>query len=212
MQNIRQRILHIIQQRGRATVADLAEALGMAPVSVRHHLDILQGDGLIRVDGVRRRRGAGRPQHVYSLTPEAYDVFPKNYEELLHWLLTELEARMSDQEVETLLFHIARDMANLLPPQAHLTPEERMDHIVTFLNERGYMATWEKEEEGIAVIVANCPYAGLVQEHGRLCHLDQYLLQLLLQADEAARLESSIRDGAHRCRLSLPVHALAPAS
>ena len=212
MQNIRQKILHIIKERGRATVADLADELGMAPVSVRHHLDILQGDGLIQVDGVRRRRGAGRPQHVYSLTSEAYEVFPKNYEELLHWLLSELEEHMPEREIDALLFRIARHMANMFfnispPPNSDL-----VERVVAFLNERGYMATWNEEEGRITITVANCPYAGLIQEHGELCLLDQYLVQLLLQSEEKARLETSIRDGAHRCRLVLPIYVPAPAS
>ncbi len=213
MQNIRQRILHIIQERGRATVAELADVLGMAPVSVRHHLDILQGDGLIQVDGVRRRRGAGRPQHIYSLTPEASQVFPKNYEEFLHLLLCDLEERVPDQEVEALLRRLAERMARkaAIPPGASLT-DTLLEEVVSFLDERGYMARWERQENQIAITVANCPYAGLIQKHGKLCYLDIYLLQLLLQSEEEVELQTSIRDGAHRCRLTLPVYALLPAS
>ena len=38
---------------------ELAEQLGMAQVSVRHHLDILVGEDLVESSGVRRRNGAG---------------------------------------------------------------------------------------------------------------------------------------------------------
>ena len=54
MHSVRQSILEILKESGTATVADLAERLEMAPVSVRHHLDILQGDNLIRVGRVER--------------------------------------------------------------------------------------------------------------------------------------------------------------
>ncbi len=204
MQNVRQRILQILQERGRATVADLAEALNMAPVSVRHHLDILQGDGLIRVDGVRRRRGAGRPQHVYALTPEAVLVFPKNYEEVLHYLLETLEQDLSPQQMDALVCHIARRIAS----QFRVAPgseEERFDRAVAFLNERGYMARWEQDEDGVMLLLVNCPYAGLIGEHEQLCRLDAVLLQHLLNREEEPLVESTIREGAYQCRFRVPV-------
>ena len=51
---VRKHILDILKERSGATVAELAGCLEMAPVSVRHHLDILQGDNLIRIDRLAR--------------------------------------------------------------------------------------------------------------------------------------------------------------
>ncbi len=208
MQNIRQRILQIIQERGRATVAELADALGMAPVSVRHHLDILQGDGLIRVDGVRRRSGAGRPQHVYSLTPEAYDVFPKNYHHLLHHLLVDLEEGMAPDAfralVERVAYRMAQDAA-LDPTLQAQSPEGFLDRVVDFLNDHGYMASWTKEGETYRLRFANCPYVGLVHTHPSLCYLDRVLVRSLLRCDDEVQVEESIREGGHRCVLRLPI-------
>ncbi|MBC8449281.1 MAG: ArsR family transcriptional regulator, partial [Chloroflexi bacterium] len=59
MNDVRQHILNILKERGQATVADLAAALKRAPVSVRHHLDILQKQELIRMAGVQRRSSRG---------------------------------------------------------------------------------------------------------------------------------------------------------
>jgi len=36
-----------MRARGRCTVTDLAEASGVSPVSVRHHLANLQAEGLV---------------------------------------------------------------------------------------------------------------------------------------------------------------------
>ncbi len=202
MQNVRQRILQILQERGQATVADLAEALNMAPVSVRHHLDILQGDGLIRVDGVRRRRGAGRPQHVYALTPEAILVFPKNYEEVLHHLLAVLEEDFPAERVDAFLERVAQRIAR----EARLKgPEDvLLDQVVAFLNERGYMARWEMSEKGAVISLVNCPYAGLIAQHGRLCRMDVCLIFHLLGGKKEPVLESAIRDGARQCQIQVP--------
>ncbi len=58
---VRKHILEILKETGGATVAELADRLEMAPVSVRHHLDILQGDGLICIGRVERTGSVGRP-------------------------------------------------------------------------------------------------------------------------------------------------------
>ncbi len=209
MQNVRQRILQIIQERGQATVAELAELLDMAPVSVRHHLDILQGDGLIRVDGVRRRPGAGRPQHVYTLTPQALEVFPKNYHHVLHHFLTELKARETGDEVERFIQRVARrmaeDMVVELPPEH--TWEERLSAVVAALNAHGYMASWTAREDGWLICLANCPYVGLIDRHPEFCCLDRHVLQALLPSAPPVQLQETIRDGAYRCQLKVPVPA-----
>jgi len=203
---VRQRILELIQERGQVTVADLADALGMAPVSVRHHLDILQGDGLIRVDGVRRRTGAGRPQHTYSLTPEAVTMFPKNYKSLLHHLLDDLKCSFPRETLDHMIERIAERMAQEIQwdgaPTADV--EARLDRIVAFLSERGYLARWERRQDGTYVITtANCPYADLAPEHRELCRLDALLVQHLTR--EPITQEGVIRNGAHPCAYVLRV-------
>lgn len=213
MQDVRKRILQIIQERGHATVAELAEILGMAPVSVRHHLDILQGDGLIRVDGVRRRPGAGRPQHVYTLTPEAVEVFPKNYDGVLRHLLAELRSRIPPAEMEALIRQVASRMAEEIKASVEDVPsswEEQLDAIVAALNERGYMARWEKDREGYRILLANCPYAGLVDAFDEFCALDAQLISELLPSTHPATLRETARDGAPRCILIVPVPASVP--
>ena len=71
MHAVRKHILEILKERNGATVAELADCLEMAPVSVRHHLDILQGDNLICVERLERKGNVGRPQQVYALTADA---------------------------------------------------------------------------------------------------------------------------------------------
>jgi predicted ArsR family transcriptional regulator len=48
VQPIRRRIAEILKEQGTATVAELADQLGIAQVSVRHHLDILIGEDLVQ--------------------------------------------------------------------------------------------------------------------------------------------------------------------
>jgi len=89
---VRKSILEILkEQRDGATVAELAERLAMAPVSVRHHLDILQGDNLICVQRLERKGNVGRPQQIYTLTAEANCYFPNNFAGLADKLVTQIK-------------------------------------------------------------------------------------------------------------------------
>ena len=75
-------------RRGEATVNELAEALSLTDNAVRSHLSTLERDGLVRQSG--KRTATRKPEALYSLTPEAGQLFPKAYDLLLinfsiHW-------------------------------------------------------------------------------------------------------------------------------
>ena len=49
MDGSRLEILRIINEHPHTTVNDIAESLGLAPISVRYHLNLLERDGLIGI-------------------------------------------------------------------------------------------------------------------------------------------------------------------
>ncbi len=182
MQTIRKRILEILKERGGASVSELAEELGMAPVSVRHHLDILQGQGLVTIPRVRRRRTVGRPQQVYTLTEAAADQFPNNFRSLTNVVLDEIKEVVSPEELKEIFQRIAQRTAEEAPPPKEgQTLEERLTEVVEFLSKKGYLPRWERNEQGDYLLhIFNCPYAGVSEEHPELCQMDATLAQILL--------------------------------
>ncbi|MCC7355110.1 MAG: ArsR family transcriptional regulator [Anaerolineae bacterium] len=211
MQPIRQHILEILKERGTATVADFGRELGMAPVSVRHHLDILQADGLIHSPGVHRKGRVGRPQQVYALTPAAGRHFPNNFRGLTNDLLDELKITLQPTRMVRMLQNIATREASefsALAPEASL--EERLDKIAEFLSERGYLARWEKANDRYLLHALNCPYAGAAESHHELCELDLTLVSQLLGVK--ARRVSRMAEGDNRCSFVVEVPVTAEAS
>ncbi len=192
--------------QGAATVAELADHLEMAQVSVRHHLDILIGEDLVIAAGVRRREGAGRPSQVYELTDEAAKFFPQRNTILAADMLDELKATLSPQELRGLLLRLAEKTAKLAPS---LSPddslEEQLDIIAVFLTEQGYSAHWEKQNGTYELHACNCPYTGVADQHSELCMMDQAMIHHLMP--DLIRLESRVLDGTTHCRyaLQLPV-------
>ena len=99
-QSTRDTILHALKSSNQATVEALAEIANVSPVTVRHHLNSLQADGLIEVDSVRRK--VGRPYYVYSLSESGHELFPHKYVRLTNRLLDELKATLPPEQVNQL--------------------------------------------------------------------------------------------------------------
>jgi predicted ArsR family transcriptional regulator len=194
--------LELLKERNGATVAELADSLNMAPVSVRHHLDILQGDNLICVDRLERKGNVGRPQQVYALTNVANEHFPDNFAALAAGLVRQLKRVLPPQEVEAAFKALAQDFAaKTLPALATLSTTDRLEEVTRFLNERGYLARWEVDESGengsFLLHKCNCPYAGVSDEHNELCLMDQALINELM--GESCQRTQSMANNARCC-------------
>lgn len=209
MQPVRRRIAEILKEQGSATVAQLAEQLGMAQVSVRHHLDILVGEDLIELTGVLRHNGAGRPSQVYALTPHAAKLFPQRYDVLASNILTELKAVLPGDAVRGVLQRVAEKTAQEAPLETPNQPiEDRLEQVTGFLTEKGYNARWEKHGGRYELHMCNCPYAGVSDAHPELCMMDETMMRRLLP--DAIRLQTRRMDDTAHCRYLIDSTPIGP--
>jgi predicted ArsR family transcriptional regulator len=184
MQQTRRHILDILKEHKEATideiVAELSDRIGkITAVTVRHHLEILRGDGLVAAPTVRRRSAPGRPQYVYTLTERAADMFPNNYQGLASGLLEQLKQQLPAEKVEAILDGIAENMINAaMVPDAPI--EIRLDHVVAFLNNNGYTASWSRARDGHTLSVINCPYEQVSCGNAEVCKMDKKLIEGLV--------------------------------
>jgi len=165
-------IIRTLRSKGRCTVKDLAEAAGISPVSVRHHLASLQADGLIQLQEVRH--GVGRPRHEFSLTEQALELFPSRYLRLTSRLLNEIKGSFSEEQVEGLLSSVADAMAADYTAQLQGLPlEERLVRLAELLDEEGFAAEIERRGEDVIIRELSCPYLHIGQEHPEVCLIGQ---------------------------------------
>ena len=198
MQSTRQAILDYLKTHGQATVDELASVLALTPVTVRHHLDILRGDGLVGAPIIRHRTSRGRPQYVFTLTERASAHFPKNYDDLATKLLDEVRVQGGEPFVNVIFEGVAARLSAEAPALVAGEPfPVRLERAVTFLNGRGYVAHWEAAEGGFLLHTCNCPYESLAGRHPELCHMDLVLIGNLLGA--VPHRVTRVVDGATSC-------------
>jgi predicted ArsR family transcriptional regulator len=193
MQQTRRHILEILKEKKAATIDEIVTALSerigkITAVTVRHHLEILRGDGLVAAPEVRRRSAPGRPQYVYALTERAADFFPNNYQGLASGLLEQMKDQLPATQVNTILEGVADSMADAaLVPDGPL--DVRLDHAVAYLNNVGYGASWAPAENGNRLLcISNCPYEQVTCSNVELCRMDEKLIQKLTHA-QSKRVE-----------------------
>ncbi|MDY7078731.1 MAG: ArsR family transcriptional regulator [Chloroflexota bacterium] len=199
MQATRERILNILKERDQVTVDELSQELDLTAVTVRHHLDILRGEGLVSAPLVRRGKGPGRPKHIFTLTEQASAFFPKKYGHLASMILGEVQACLPPDEVDQMMKRIGERIASQadLPDENNL--EVRLAATTEFLDELGYMARWERgdDDKDYLLHIANCPYEHVAHQHKEICKMDWTLLTSLLGT--VPQRVSWAAQGDHQC-------------
>ncbi len=196
MKSTRDRILQALLRTPRRTVNELAEDVGINPISVRHHLTNLQMEGLVTAG--EERHGVGRPRMVYSLTEDGMEKFPTRYLRLTTRLLQKLKDTMPKPVVAQLFNQIAEDMARDYEDQMqNLSMEERLDFVRSMLTEEGFTVEWEKEGTQYKIHEITCPYYQIGAAHPEVCTVDQTLISKML-ALPASKVQC-ILDGGSRC-------------
>lgn len=176
----RDTILHTIKSSQHANVESLAEAAQVSPVTVRHHLNALQADGLIQSTTIRRK--VGRPYYVYSLSEEGHELFPKRYVRLAIRLLDELKSRLPDDVLKEVFDSVVSGVLDEHRGEyEHLSIEDRLDYLVDLLGDEGFLASWERMDNGYSLTEYSCPYISVGQAHTEICAIDKELIINVLQ-------------------------------
>lgn len=179
MKSTRERILKTLLVHPNATISELAEAVDINTISVRHHLTNLLADRLIVANEIRH--GVGRPRLVYSLSESGQENFPTRYMNLSNLLLGQLKKTLTQDEINDVFTKIAQSIASdQIEKTRKLTFEEKLDFLRNTLAVEGFMVEWEKTENGYFIHEISCPFYHVGQVHPEVCTLDQVLISSIL--------------------------------
>ncbi len=174
-ENTRQAILTSIRTKGRISVNEIAETVGISPVSVRHHLSSLAADQLIQYEEVRQ--GVGRPLKLYSLTERAFEQTPGHYLSLTNRILDRMKNNLSTTEMLELFEDIAEGMTSELKPDFNDLPlNEKLSVISEFLCKEGFSVEIEQQDNTITFHELTCPYFHISREHPEVCAISKIFI------------------------------------
>jgi predicted ArsR family transcriptional regulator len=195
MKSTKDKILQTLLRRPKITINELAEAVEINPISVRHHLTNLQMEGLIEAQEVRH--GVGRPRLVYSLTQDGMERFPTKYLRLTTRLLAQMKETMPAPVVAQLFNQIAEDLASEYSSQIQgLSMEERLEFVKELLAQEGFTVEWEKKGSEYQIHEISCPYYQIGVAHPEVCTVDQTLISRML-ALPANKVQCILDGGSH---------------
>lgn len=198
-QSTRDIILESIKASHQAKVEELAEVANVSPVTVRHHLNSLQAEGLIEASSVRRK--VGRPYYVYCLSEKGEELFPKRYVRLTSRLLDELKSILPQETMDRVFKGVVQNViAEHRKYFEGLPFERRLDYLVKLLKEEGFLASWERTKHGYTLTEYNCPYYSIGQEHEEICTFDTELILSVL--DSPIEQHSCMLKGADCCQFT----------
>jgi predicted ArsR family transcriptional regulator len=195
----RNQILHMLKIKGSMTVGEMAEELEITEMAVRRHLNTLERDNLIKSRLLRQ--AMGRPTNVYSLSEEADNMFPKNYQDLTLEFLSDIEQLQGAAMVEALFKLRQQRQENLyrdiVPSDSDF--EKKLEALAKMQNDKGYMVELKKDEKTgkYFFIESNCPISTVAKEYNYACNCEKTLFENVLNAQ--VEQEQCMATGGDNC-------------
>lgn len=194
------RVLKAIQMRGKASIKDVAADLGVTASAVRLHLTQLQASGAIRTDKVRE--GVGRPYYVYSVTPQAHDLFYRDSGDLARMLLEEVSETEGPDALRAILGRVSARLASKYREQVPGRDlAERVRAWAELLDRRGLAVEIEATGKGYVLREYGCPYQNVAAGNRAVCEMERQVMARLLGS--GVELTECVLDGHRGCQFTI---------
>ena len=212
MEGTRLRILQLLQKNVNDTVDGLAKAIGLAPATIRRHLDILQRDRLVAFEEVRKK--TGRPEYSFYLTEDGQESLPKDYDLLLGMLIQELASLPVEdtngrdgEQILTLVFQrLSTNLWRQYEDQMEGKDlEHRLSALMGLLGRQDFFPEAEVVDGVLRIRLLNCPFRSVALQNKAVCSFDSNLISAMLDM-ELAR-DACIHEGDTGCMYTAPIGA-----
>jgi len=214
----RRRIYDHVCARARPLSRDeVTEALGIPRRTTAFHLDRLAELGLLSVSFARRTGrsgpGAGRPAKLYERSVDEVSVSlpPRHYDLAGHLLAGAFaQAQQSGEPPRQVLDQRARDFGRAMareqsgecerPGQSGQSGPAEISALMSLLEVYGF----EPRLTGSDIVLNNCPFHALAQEHPELvCGMNLHLLEGVLEGLGQTGVRACLDPGPLRCCVRL---------
>jgi DeoR family suf operon transcriptional repressor len=201
MISTREKVLQTLLDNPHSTINELAMAVDINSISVRHHLSSLQAEGL--VEDEEERHGVGRPRLVYSLSQKGLERFPTRYFELTTRLLDQMKASLPPAVINRFFTDMGENLAkDYRVLTKGFSVEQKLDYVKNLLQKQGFSVGWEQKDSHYYIYENGCPYYHVGQSHPEICSVDHTLISRVM--DIPAEKISCVLHGDSNCVYSIP--------
>jgi predicted ArsR family transcriptional regulator len=170
------------------STAEIADALELHPNTVRPHLERMRDAGLLSVDTDRQGQ-VGRPQHLYSVAPDApsLGLEPSAFR-LLARLVADVAARagLDSDEVAAVGQEHGRSMALACRSAASASAA---DAVRDGLADLGFDPATATDAKVTTIAFTRCPFQELAEVFPEVvCHLHRGIVEGIVEATGGARV------------------------
>ena len=185
------------------TAKELADRFAVSANAIRRHLKELEAEGLLTYS--REQRGTGAPTYAFRLNESGEQLFPTQYGEALTDVLAYVAQTSGREAVREMFSERFRATADRLQVElAEATIEEKVQAVVEFLNQQGFMAAWTMEGDQLRLAEHNCAMRDVAEQFPEICQAEVQFLKDVLQSD--IKRHSYIPDGCNACQYSITVN------
>ena len=217
MEGTRLMILQLLQKNSSDTVEGLAKAIGLAPATIRRHLDILQRDRFVAFEEIRKK--TGRPEYSFFLTEGGQEALPKGYDRLLNQVMQlmssmttqDIRGRNGNQVLELVFQRMSDQVWNEYESQVNGQDlEQRLTALMGFLTKEDFSPVAEVVDETLQIKLLNCPFRLVALENRVVCSFDENLISTML--DLKLEQRDNICNGDSGCMYTAHVGNRLPAN
>ncbi len=194
-----EKALLILKKKGPQPVSVIADELDVTKEGARFHLIKLEKEGL--VESRSEAKGRGRPKQIWSLTDEGNSRFPDAHADLTANLITMMRDTLGEETVDQVISKHEKNMyskySEEIDEDADL--ETRIAQLARVRDKDGYMAEYEKDDEGFLLIENHCPICTAAKTCQGFCRAELNIFKAVLGDDVSIERVEHIVKGERRC-------------
>lgn len=193
------KFLKILKTRGPQPSSFVAKELGITLEGARFQLTKLAEEGLVQA--VSESKGVGRPTQIWSLTEKGNRYFPDNHAEFSAQLIDSLKEILGQEQLDTVI-SLREKKANVKYIEALKSIpnlEEKISRLAQLRNSDGYLAEWDRDEEGFILIENHCPICAAAQRCADLCDAELNTFKEIFGEKVSVERVDHIIAGSRRC-------------
>lgn len=189
----------ILKNQGPKSLKELAAELKITTEGARFQLLKLSGEGLVTSESISR--GRGRPQQIWSLTDKGHSRFPDAHSSLTVRLIQNIRENLGEEALEKIIIATGKDNLRKYEELMHgaVTLEDKIRILAEIRKEEGYMAHYEKTDDGYLFLENHCPICEAAKACQDFCRTELRTFQSALGDEVVVKRIDHILAGARRC-------------